>query len=135
MFEVFKKMNIGEQFIKFVKCCYTYIYSCIKNNGFTTNWFKLGKGVRQGCRLSCLLFILCVEIMGNQIRSNSNITGLKIGKNEHKLKHFADDCFCFIRNIESIYTLIETIKGFTVHSELRLNAKKINPFLFRSMKK
>ena len=117
-------MNIGEQFIKFVKCCYTDIYSCINNNGFTTNWFQLRKSVRQGCPLSCLLFILCVEIIGNQIRSYSNIKGLKIGKNEHKLKQFADDCSCFIRNIESIYTLIETIKGFTAHSGLRLNAEK-----------
>ena len=108
-------MNIGEQFINFVKCCYTDIYSCINNNGFTTNWFKLGRGVRLGCPLSCLLFILCVAIMVNQIRSNSHIKGLKIGKNEHKLKQFADDCSCFIRNIESIHTLIETMKSGLQH--------------------
>ena len=63
MCKVLKKMNIGEQFIKFVKCCYADIYSCINNNGFTTNWFKLGRGDRQGCSLSSLLFILCIEIM------------------------------------------------------------------------
>ena len=84
MFEVLKKMNIGEQFIKFVKCCNTDIYSCIKNNGFTTNLFTLKRGVRQGCPLTFLLFILCVEIMGNQIRSNSTTKGLKIGNNEQK---------------------------------------------------
>ena len=37
MFEVLKKLNIGKQFIKFVKCCYTDIYSCINN--------KLERGV------------------------------------------------------------------------------------------
>ena len=73
-------------------------------------------------------FFLCVEIMGNQTRSDNNIKALKIGKNEHKLKQFADDCSCFIRNIESIYTLIETIKGFKANSGLRHNAE--NAILF-----
>ena len=27
----------------------------------TTNWFKIGKGVRQGCILSLCLFTLCIE--------------------------------------------------------------------------
>ena len=64
MFQVLKEVNLGGEFISFVKCCYTNIFNCINNNGFTTNWFKLEKGVRQGCPFSCLLFILCVEIMG-----------------------------------------------------------------------
>ena len=124
LFEVLRKLNLGETFIRFVRCCYKDIYSCINNNGFTTNWFKLGRGVRQGCPLSCILFILCVEIMGNRIRKNVNIKGLKIGEFEHKLKQFADDCSCFLRNIESIYTLIDCIKGFSQHSGLKLNSEK-----------
>ena len=124
MFEVLKKINLGETFVKFVRCCYTNIYSCINNNGYTTNWFKLGRGVRQGCPLSCILFILCVEIMGTRIRKNSDIKGIKIGAFEHKLKQFADDCSCFLKNIESIYTLIECIKGFSLQSGLKLNSEK-----------
>ena len=48
LFEVLRKLNLGETFIRFVRCCYTDIYSCINNNGFTTNWFKLGRSVRKG---------------------------------------------------------------------------------------
>ena len=124
MFQVLKNINLGEQFVQFVKCCYTNIYSCINNNGYTTNWFNLERGVRQGCPLSCLLFILCVEILGTRIRKNKNIKGLKIGQTEHKLKQFADDCSCVLRDVESIYTLIECIKGFSLHSGLKLNTEK-----------
>ena len=89
MFDVLKKVNLGDQFISYVRCCYTDIYSCINNNGFATNWFQLGGGVRQGCPLSCLFFILCVEIMSNQIRNNKNIKGIFINGVAHKIKQFA----------------------------------------------
>ena len=69
MFEVLRKFNLWEDFISLVKCCYTNIFSCVSNNGFTTNWFELFSGMMQGCPLSCLLFILCAEIMSNRIRT------------------------------------------------------------------
>ena len=121
MFEVLRKLKLGAHFISLVECCYNNIYSCVTNNGFTSNWFRLNRGVRQGCLLSCLLFILCVEIMGNKIRNNSMIKGLKVFKFEHKIKQFADDCTCYVA---SRYSLIETIKGFLLCSGLKLNTEK-----------
>ena len=55
LFKVLHKFNVGEQFISYVKCCYISIYSCVNNNGFSTEWFQLFRGMRQGCPLSCLL--------------------------------------------------------------------------------
>ena len=112
MFETLKSFNLREHFTSFVRCCYTDTVSCVSNNGFTTNWFSLYRGMRQGCPLSCLRFVLCAEIMSNRIRANENIRVLNIGLNEHKIKQFANDCLCFVRDLPSIYTLIETIKGF-----------------------
>ena len=129
LFELLRKVNIGETFIKYVRCRYNDIYIYSNNNdGFTTNWFKLGRGVRQGCPISSILFILCVEIMRN--RKNVNIKGIKTGQFEHKLKQFADDCSCFQRYIESIYTFIDCSKVFSQHSGLILNSEK-SILLFR----
>ena len=124
LLKVLHKFNIGKQFISYVKCCYTSIYSCVNNNGFSTEWFQLFRGMRQGCPLSCLLFILCAEIMSNRIRKNDSIRGLEVGEKLHKIKQFADDCTCFLKDIPSIYNLIETIKGFSLCSGLRLNTEK-----------
>ena len=67
----------------------------MNNNGFSTEWFELFRGMRQGCPLSCLLFILCAEIMSNRIRQNDSIRGLEAGGKMYKIKQFADDCTCF----------------------------------------
>ena len=41
-------------------------------NGFLTDSFSIERGVRQGCSLSTLLYVLCVESLANAIRKDSS---------------------------------------------------------------
>lgn len=61
-----------DSFKSWVKILYTDISSCIINDGFTSNFFNIGRGVRQGCPLSPYLLVLCVEILAiaTSIRQN-----------------------------------------------------------------
>ena len=70
---------------------YTDISNSIQNNGWSSEFFQLNRGVRQGCPLSPYLFILCVEILGNAIRNSDQIKGICVLDSECKISQYADD--------------------------------------------
>ena len=47
-------------------------------NGHASEFFKISCGLRQGCPLSPLLYILCSEILNKSIRSDVDIKGIDI---------------------------------------------------------
>ena len=67
LFKSLKHFNFSEDFIKWIKLFYSNAKSCVTNNGFLSPFFSIQRGVRQGCPLSPYLFILCIEILTNQI--------------------------------------------------------------------
>ena len=86
------------------------------------------RGIRQGCPVSALLFILVVEVLAINIRENKNIHGLEaafIHKKQY-IKHsqYAEDCTVFLKNKASIKELLAEIKYFTDSAGLELNINK-----------
>ena len=63
---------------------YKDIKSCVINNGLTSNFFPLERGVRQGDPLSPYLFVIAVETLAIAIRQDPDIKGIVIGKEGNK---------------------------------------------------
>ena len=98
IFATLAKFGFGEDFIQWIR---TFLYngnSCIMNNSFSTGYFSLKRGARQGDPLSPYIFIICLEILFIKIRSNKAIKGLKFDKLEVKLTSFADDVTFLIKD-------------------------------------
>ena len=76
-------------FQKWIRVFYSNITSCVVNNGYTSDFFCLHRGVRQGCPLSGLIFVLAIEVLAQAIRQAENIQGLNLNgpeENPERLK-------------------------------------------------
>ncbi len=67
LFNVLHAMNFGPQFIKYIQVLYNDVYSTVLNNCNFSQNFLVSRGVRQGCPLSPLLFVLVAETLGNNL--------------------------------------------------------------------
>jgi hypothetical protein len=52
---------------KWVKTIYKNNSACVTNNGYSSEFFPLSRGVRQGCPLLPYLFLIVVELLSIKI--------------------------------------------------------------------
>ena len=57
------KYGFGRNFQRWISVLYNQTESCVTNNGYLSPYFKLGRGIRQGCPVSALLFLLVAEVV------------------------------------------------------------------------
>ena len=124
MFAVLRKFNFGDFLIKWLKILYTDPIFKVKNNGWISGSLHMNRGIRQGCSMSALIFILIVEILSTMIRNNGNIKGIMLGNSEHKVIQYADDITVCVRDQTSIREVLNTIDLFSNPSSLKLNMRK-----------
>ena len=90
----------------------------------TTDWFQIGKGVRQGCILSPCLFYLYVEYIMRNAGLEETQAGIKIsGRNINNLR-YTDDTTLMAENDEEIKSLLMKVKEESKKVGLKLNIQK-----------
>ena len=124
LFETLKSFNFGQTFRAWIKLLYTNISSCTINNGYFSRNFTLGRGIRQGCPLSALLFILVAEILSINLRANKEAKGITIDNWEYKIFQLADDTTILAKDLESLKLIITVFFKFQKISGLKLNLDK-----------
>ena len=119
-----KQFGFGNVLMEWVQILSTDIESCVINNGTTSKYFKIKSGVRQGCPLSALLFLVAVETMAIAIRKHENIKGVKVGNKIFKITQLADDTTLFLKDINSLKVILKMLQNFEKISGLKLNQSK-----------
>ena len=90
----------------------------------TTDWFHIGKGVRQGCILSPCLFNLYVEYIIRNAGLEEAQAGMKIaGRNINNLR-YADDTTLMAEIKEELISLLIKVKEESEKVGLKLNIQK-----------
>ena len=121
-----KHFGFGPFFIRCVETIMQDRLSCVRNGGYISRFFKMSRGVRQGCPVSPLLFILTAELFMKAIRNDNNIKGIKLPYCETALKglQYADDASLFLRDRLDFREVLSKIKKFSVFSGLHMNTNK-----------
>ncbi len=116
--------GFGPKFVNWVNIIYTNTNASVINNGFTTDYFTLERGIRQGCPLSAYLFIVAVELLAINIRDNEQIKGINVHDTCIKLIQMADDMTVFLKDVNSLKLLLSNLYSFSKASGLKLNKTK-----------
>ena len=93
--------------------------------GHGTDWFQIGKGVRQGCILSPCLFNLHAEYIMRNAGLEKTQAGIKIaGRNINNLR-YADDTTLKAESEEELKSLLMKVKVESEKVGLKLNIQKM----------
>ena len=89
-----------------------------------TDWFQIGKGVRQGCILSPCLFNFYAEYIMRNAELDEAQAGIKLaGKNINNLR-YAEDTTLMAENEEELKSLLTKVKEESEKFGLKLNIQK-----------
>ena len=90
----------------------------------TTDWFKIGKGVRQGCILSPCLFNLYAEYIIRNAALDKSEAEIKIaGRNINNLR-YADNTTLMTEREEKLKNLLMRVKEESEKTGLKLSIQK-----------
>ena len=126
LFKVLSKFGFGPQFISLVKLLYNDISSSVLVNGFISDKFPVLQSVRQGCSLSPLLYVLCMEPFANRIHMDPMITGISLPGTfiPCKISQYDDDTNLFISDTESVRKILIIVELYEFASGAKLNKSK-----------
>ena len=126
LFHILSRFGFNDSFITWIRLLYTDISSCVFINGFLSESFNILRSVRQGCGLSPLLYVLCIEPLAHLIRTSMNIRGLKLPgtAEEIRISLYADDSTTVAVDTPSVVETVEIFNNFGLASGAQLNLSK-----------
>ena len=83
----------------------------VRNRHGTTDWFQIGKGVRQGCIFSPCLFNLYAEYIMRNPGLEEAQAGIKIAGRSINNLRYADDTTLMAESEEELESLDESERG------------------------
>ncbi len=115
-------MGFPSNFIEWTILLYTEASSKIRNCGWMSSCFKLGRGVWQGCPLSCHLFNLVRQVTVYYLQACSHFLWCTLTGDPNSL--YADDIALISESLEQIPAILSDLQKCGEFTGLQLNLKK-----------
>ena len=124
LWKILKEMGIPGHLICLLRNLYAGQEATVRTGHGTTDWFQIGKGVRQGCILSPCLFNLYAEYIMRNAGLEEAQARIKIaGRNIYNLR-YADDTTLMTESEEELKSLLMKVKEDNEKTGLKLNIQK-----------
>ena len=120
-----KAFGIGNDFMHWIGIIYGNATSVLNINGFLSTQIPLKRGLRQGCPLSSLLYVLIIEVLAIQLRLNPNIVGFKIEGEKIISVHYMDDATIIIKQNRCFKEVIKELTDYEEASGAKINYEKL----------
>ena len=127
LFKTLQHLGFGPSFFGWIKLLYINISSAVLANGYSSDFFKPTRGVRQGCPLFPLLYIITMEVLAANIRAHPHIKGLELPRIPRPLpvlSLYADDTSVIVTSDLAVLTVFEVCGNFEKGSGSKLNLGK-----------
>ena len=119
-----KDMGIPDHLTCLLRNQYAGQEAIVRTGHGRTDWFQIGKGVRQGCILSPYLFNFYAEYIMRNAGLEEAQAGIKIaGRNINNLR-YADDTIFMAESEEELKSLLMKVKEESKKVGLKLNIQK-----------
>ena len=131
-----KLYNIGIRgnMYSMVKAMYTNATSAVQIKNFTTNWFPIETGIRQGDSLSPTLFAIFINDLALEIKEKHK--GIKINDNlSVPILLYADDIILLASSAGELKNMLKTVYKWCIRWRLKVNSSKTKIMHFRSKKR
>ncbi len=123
LLDLLANIGIPQNILNVIKEMYTDTTANILINGNRSRKICIKRGVRQGCPVSALLFIIALEPLLDRLRNNENIKGILLRLLEKKLSAYADDVTVFSTE-EAMPTIMGIVNLFCKGTQFKLNEDK-----------
>ena len=123
LWKILKEMGIPDHLTCFLRNLYADQEATVGSGHGTMDWFKIGKGVHQGCILSPYLFSLHAEYIMRNARLEETQAGIKIaGRNINNLR-YADDTTLMAESEGELKSLLMKVKEESKKTGLNQHSK------------
>ena len=124
LWKILKEMEIPDHLTCLLRNLYAGQEATVRT-GHGTDWFQIGKGLRQGCILSPCLFNFYAEYIMRNSGLEETQAGIKIpGRNINNLR-YADDTILMAESEEELKSLLMKVKEESEKIGLKLNIQKM----------
>ena len=120
---IFLEMGIPDHLTCLLRNLYAGQEATVRTGHETMDWFQIGKGVCQGCILSCCLFNLYTEYIMRDAGLDEAQAGIKIARRNINNLRYADETTLMAES-EELKSLLMKAKEESEKAGLKLNIQK-----------